>query len=281
MNLINTYGAFVSFIVIGYCLARFAQVSPSSPFTLIRYLFLPAIIYSSVSRGISPKLLTLIMLSGAGVAFVGEFALEKLGSYLKMNSSSGRGAPNVAYFTLPLLGLCYGSKGMATACYFMMGIYLAQELRQGSRTDFKKYLKEPFLIAFIAALIVSYISYRNPPLKKYFQKILLPLASSSYFMIAIYLGTTFHPANRIDKDSFMPVCLKLITGLAVAIAAINVFGFKGLIAKTIVLCALAAPGSSLGGNDSNNVNPIGVLVSTVAVALLYIYKWTPWTFRIF
>ena len=49
MALANTYAPFLSLIVIGYCLAHFVNLSSSSVFPLIRYVFLPVIVYSSLS----------------------------------------------------------------------------------------------------------------------------------------------------------------------------------------------------------------------------------------
>ncbi|MFK7822697.1 MAG: AEC family transporter [Oligoflexales bacterium] len=273
----NTYVPFISLVGIGYCLARWAHLNPSNMFPLIRYLFLPVIIYNSVSSRIPVKTLTLIVLSGAAVTALSKLVFEKVNSRTSVKVSSDAAFPNVAYFTFPLIAMIFGSKGFGTASSFLIGSFFANEIMKSSNIDWRQLIKEPIVIATVLGIVIAITGYKIPVLGK----IIRPVYGASFSIILIYLGTLFHPFGSMNfGESLASVLLRMGTGFAAAFVAIKLFSFNGIVSKTIMLCALSPPGAPAGesshGSDSEK---LGVIVCFIFIILMNHFRWTPWSIR--
>ncbi|NRA47084.1 MAG: hypothetical protein HRU09_19210 [Oligoflexales bacterium] len=277
MALANTYAPFLSLIVIGYCLAHWVNLSSNNLTPLIRYVFLPVIIYSSVSGRIAVKTLALLILSGASVTAMSKFIFEKVNAKTNVRVSVSASFPNVAYFTFPLLAMVYGSKGFATASSFLLGSILAFEGMNGSSIDWKKFVKEPIIFAAILGIVVAFTGYKVPVLGK----VISPIYKASFSVILIYLGTLLHPLNNLNfGEAFASVVLRVASGFAAALLLIKLFAFNGLIAKTIMLCALSPPGTPMGSSSrGDDAEKLGVIVCFIFVILMNHFRWTPWSIR--
>ena len=276
MELINVYGSFTALIVIGYCLAQFASLNSSGLFTVVRYVFIPIILFKSLSQGMPPKTLVIVLLTGIGVAALGPLLMAKLGRYLN-TSSPGNMLPNVAYFTIPMIGICFGAKGLGTASSFLLGVYLVQEGKNASQIDIKKIVKEPILIAAILAFVVSYFKWKIP----YLDKVMLPLFDASFVVIALYLGCSLQKVDRMNMESMKSIGVQLAFGLLVATTVISILGLKGIVAKSIMLCALAPPGGSAISEDSEEQETLSVLLCLLIMGLITLNGFEPWDFRFF
>ena len=276
LGLANTYGPFLALIVIGYCLARWAQVNSSNVFPLIRYVFLPVIIYSSVSSRINVKTLTLIVLSGAAVTGISKFIFEKVNSKTNMHVAVDAAFPNVAYFTFPMIAMIFGSKGFGTASSFLLGSFFAYEAMRGS-INWKEMIKEPIIIAAILGIIVATTGYRVPVLGK----LISPVYKASFSIILIYLGTTFHPFDKLDfGGSFASVVLRMATGFGAALLLIKLFSFNGVVSKTIMLCALSPPGTPVNeSTHGKDAEKLGVILGLIFIIVMNYQRWTPWSIR--
>lgn len=246
-------------------------------YPLIRYVFLPVIIFNSISSRIPIKTLTLIILSGAAVTGLSKLVFNKVSRRSSLNLSANASFPNVAYFTFPLIAMVFGSKGFGTASSFLIGSYLAYEGMKASEIDWKQVVKEPIVFATILGIVIATTGYRVPVLGK----IISPLYQASFSLILIYLGTTFYPFNKLNfADGFASVAFRMGTGFVVAFAIIKLFSFTGVVAKTIMLCALAPPGTPIGEyNNGENAEKVGIIVCFIFIILMNHFSWTPWNIR--
>ncbi|NRA44640.1 MAG: hypothetical protein HRU09_06750 [Oligoflexales bacterium] len=270
MGFPSIYTPFISLILIGYLLARFAGLGSGNLQPLIRYLFLPVIIFTSISRGMNIKTIALIAFSGAAVTMGGKYIFSFLSKRTGLKASSEDCFPNVAYFTFPLLAFCFGKSGLGTASCFLIGSYIST---QASGLNWKNLVKEPIIFAALAGFGLNYIGYRI----SFLNDVLNPIYSASFSMILIYLGTVFQPMSSLNfGDGLSATASRLIAGFAIASLIINLLSFGGTIAKTIMICALAPPGSP-GGQLGRNSEKVGIIICIILMFVMDQTGWTPWS----
>ena len=236
---------------------------------LVRYLFLPVIVFNSLSRGMGLKTIALIAFSGAAVTIGSQYVFSLLSKYTGLKASAEDSFPNVAYFTFPLLAYCFGFTGLGTASCFLVGSYLGS---QSSSINWKNLIREPIIFAAIAGIGLTFVGYRL----SFLSQVISPIYNASFSMILIYLGTAFHPMGSINfGDGLSATTSRLIAGFAIATIIINLLSFGGSIAKTIMICALAPPGSA-SGQLGRNSEKAGILICIVLMFVIDQVGWSPW-----
>ena len=98
-GLLNILMPFLLPIFLGYCFARWMQLSASSLLTLIRCIFLPVIMYNALAARMSINMFLWVALAGVFVAIVGNVIAQYGNRVVNVNISSSSALPNVAYFT--------------------------------------------------------------------------------------------------------------------------------------------------------------------------------------
>ena len=182
-------------------------------------------------------------------------------------------------FTLPFLALSFGSRGLGTACAFLVGVALTYTLMQATITGPLQLLKEPWIYAAIIGFLFAASKY-SPPGQ--IIKTLAPLLDASYSIMLLYLGTILHPfGGWNDNDAWATIIVRLVSGFAVALLAIAVMPISAAVATGLMLAALAPPGAvgvSRALETNNFSRPAVQLGSIVSLILMIfiLYGWRPW-----
>lgn len=287
-GLLNILMPFLLPIFLGYCFARWMQLSASSLLTLVRCIFLPVIMYNALAARMSINMFLWVALAGVFVAIVGNVIAQYGNRVVNVNISSSSALPNVAYFTLPFFVLIMGTQGLGTACAFFVGATLTCLLMhfvQSKAFNIKIILKEPWIYAAIIGVFVASTNSR-PEFMVLLEKGLSPLMQASYSMILLYLGAYLYPLRGIfGLDHFLTVGTRLLIGFVVALLAIKSLPLTRVMSKALMLAALAPP-STLGqffglSSDSESdhfASKLGIIVSFILITVILYTGLKPWTF---
>jgi predicted permease len=266
-------------IAIGYCLARWLNLSSPSLLSLVSYIFLPVVLYHTLAARLSVSTFLFTAGSGAAVALVGILIAKNGHRVLKVTVDPSAGFPCVVCFTLPFLALCFGSRGLGTACGFFIGVALTYTLIRVKKTGPLGLLEEPWIYAAIIGLIFAASKYSPPELVT---TTLSPLLDASYAIMLLYLGSVLHPfGGWKDPGAWATVAVRLVSGFVVALLAIAVLPVSAAVATGLMLAALAPPGA-VGASralefssSSRSALQLGSIVSLILMVIV-LYGWRPW-----
>ena len=174
-------------IGIGYVVARWVGVSMQPVATLLRTVFLPAILFTALRERMPVQMVLLLVAIGAAMALAGMLLARNAHSFLKPKVDRSAALLNIACFSLPFFALSLSSKGLATASCLFVGAALtscAMEVR-----SLRPLLREPWIWGVVLALVFQIrglsASWMDPVVK--------PLASSAFILFLLFLGTALHP----------------------------------------------------------------------------------------
>ncbi len=266
-------------IAVGYCLARWLNLSSPSLLSLVSYIFLPVVLYHTLAGRLSVSTFLFAAGSGAAVALVGILVAKNCHRFLRAVVDPSAGFPCVVCFTLPFLSLSFGSRGLGTACAFFVGVALTHTLIRAKKTGPLQLLKEPWIYAAIIGFFFAASKYSPPGLMV---KSLAPLLDASYAIMLLYLGSVLHPfGGWNDTGAWATVVVRLVSGFAVALLAIAVLPISAAVATGLMLAALAPPGAvgvsrALEFNSlSRPALQLGSIVSLILMVFV-LYGWSPW-----
>lgn len=264
-------------IAIGYAVARWAGVSMQPVATLLRTVFVPAILFTALRERLPFHMFMLVAAIGAVMALGGIFIVRHAHRFLKPRVDSSAAMLNIACFSLPLFALSMSSTGLATACALFVGVAVAScamEVR-----SVKPLVREPWVYSVLAVLILQAVGVSTG----WMDKFVAPLASSAFILLLVFLGAALHPWVWRSAEAWATVAVRLVSGAAVGLLAIAVLPISGAIAQGILLVSLAPPATRVlamrgGGNDSTSgqaAATLGTLVSLLIIGGLLLAGW-PW-----
>ncbi|MFK7825161.1 MAG: AEC family transporter [Oligoflexales bacterium] len=282
VSILNAYVPFFVPIIIGYLLARFSSLNAVNVFPLVRFLFLPAVVFHSLSSSGRFNFTSFgyIALTGALMVIGGNLLMRGLKKVSKKDINIEGSFPNVAYFTIPFFMVVLNSKGLQTACSFLLGASIAQILVQPNKRYWEKVWREPWIIAAVIGIGVGLANVRIP----YLDLVFKPMYAAAAPLMLLYLGAFLHPFKGLKiADLAASLSTRMIIGFAVALLAINLLPISGAMAKSLMLLAIAPAGMMVFGprNQWNVVSDkVGILVVSILTTAILISGWQPWTIKI-
>ena len=282
--MINILTAFVPFfvpILIGFLLARFSSLNAVNIFPLVRFIFLPAVVFHTLSTGrINFTSFAYVALTGALIVVLGNLLMRGLKKVTKKDIDIDGAFPNVAYFTIPFFMVVLNSKGLQTACSFLLGASVAQTLVQPSKRYWEKVWREPWIIAAAIGLAVGLARFKIP----YLDLVFKPMHAAAAPLMLLYIGAYLHPFKGLKAaDLAASLTTRMVIGFSVALLAINLLPISGSIAKSLIFLAIAPAGMMIFGpkNQWNAVSDkVGIIVVSLLTAAILISGWQPWTIKI-
>lgn len=235
-------------VAFGYFIRRGRQLDTKTLSTLNIYLFIPSLIFTSLSeRAINWNLLGRIT-SASVLMLVGMWFILSLIARWRGIDVKDRGAflmtmfPNLGNFGIPVCMFAFGDEGLVMALLVVVigslfqnvfGIYLAQRTHHGVFKAFRHVFQFPLVYAFLLALLFARTGYQMPLFLSRAIEIMADAAIPIQLMIlGVQLGET---ALETGANVFLASGVRLIVGpLMAALFAITV-GLNGVPAKVFVL----------------------------------------------
>jgi predicted permease len=269
-------------LVAGYVLRRVGLVDQrdgESVFKLVFYLFTPAVMFSSLAVAelelrfaIYPA--AAIVMIGAGYAAARVMAAKaRLDPVRTAVAVSGCMVVNTG-FQLPFVQVLYGAEGVARLAAFdiVNGVatftlaYLVavrgNPARDGSRLPLGRLARNPALYAIAAGLLVNVAGVTVPDV---IGDPIEAVGAVTPILIPIGIGILFNPIGNGIQTAALMVATRLITGLAVATAAVLLLGVGG-IDRTVLLLLGAAPVVFAGVAFASTEN-LDVRLATTALSM--------------
>jgi predicted permease len=265
-------------ICIGYAVARWVGVPMQPIGALLRTVFLPAILFTALRREMPFHLFMMVVGIGAAMAIVGTFLVRNAHRFLKPKVDPSGGLLNIACFALPFFALSLSSRGLATACALFVGVALGSCLMEVRSV--KPLVREPWVYSVIAALVLHALGISTG----WLDRVVNPLAASSYILCLLFLGVALHPwASWKNAEAWATVAVRLVSGAAVGLLAVAVLPISGVIAQCVMLTALAPPATQAlamrsDGKETTSgqaATTLGTLASLLVIGTLLVAGW-PW-----
>ena len=275
---ISVYGAFLSPIIIGFCLAKFTSLNSANVLPLIRNILFPIVIFDGLRNSFIISNAIYVIGIGAVCVVLVHF-ISLLGGKFIPPLAGLNSFPNVALFTIPFFAVALNKQGFSTVCQFFLGSALGHLGLNAKRMSWQNAIKEPWAVAAIVAIIVSLtrmnISFVN--------NVIQPMRGAIYPIILIYLGCCFNPIPRFDKEAFISIGTRMASGFVIAFLAIRFLPINHL-SKAVMLAAISPPGSFGTLDRSNGADyseKIGILVGIVVFISIIYFNLRPWNLRLF
>jgi predicted permease len=150
-----------------------------------------------------------------------------------------------------------------------------------SRGNPRSLLSAPWVYAIVAFLLCQRATSAGAEI----EGVLKPIAQATYPLLLVVLGASLHPlVSMKDANAWATVCVRLVSGIGVAVLAIAVLPLSRLVAEGIFLTALAPPatpsmilcGAGKDTEPSRVAAALGTLVSLAAIVTLMLTGWSPW-----
>ena len=267
-------------IIAGYALARWAGLTTQPLAPVARYVFFPALVFTVLEGRMPFGTFVSVAATGVALAAAGLLVVRKAPRFLKREIDASAATFNIACFSVPLLALSWGARGLGTACALFVGVAIML-VGFESRGGFRALLKEPWLWAVVAALVFQETDASGGAL----QKLISPLSQASCPFLLLLLGIALHPFPTLgDARAWTTVGVHMAVSLGVVLLAIAALPFTAAVAEGLVLVSLAPPAPRAlslgsaddGGKAEHTTTFIGTLVSLVAVVVLLVTGWKPW-----
>jgi predicted permease len=241
----------------GFTLRRIGLVDHrdgESVFKLVFYVFLPAVMLTSLSTVTLEKRFAIYPAAAAVVIAAGYLGGRLVAARAKFNPMetgvllSGCMIVNTG-FQLPFVQVLYGAEGVAriaafdvvnTTATFTLAYLMAvrgNPVHGGGSVLLGRLVKSPALYAIAAGLLVNVTGVTVPaaladPLAK--------LGAVTAVIIPIGIGILFDPLGGSLRKAGLVVVTRLVTGLVVAGAIVVALGLSG-VDRTVLLLIGAAP----------------------------------------
>jgi len=270
----------LTFIVVGYSLARWRGMSADDLETLLRYVLLPIVIFSQLEARIPFKTLATVGIMGAAMATLSRVIVKQAPRFLSPKVDMSSALPNIAAFLIPFLVLSYGSRGVGTACAFYVGAVLALHFLE-SRKNLPILLKEPWVYAVLAAILFRATNYTSNSI----DKMLNPLLAAAYPILLVFLGASLHPLEGLKNvDTWVTSAARMCGGFVIGMTAIFIFRPTPAIREGVILASLAPPTTKLlslaqvGGTGplSKAASTVGTVLFLIVIVILMKSGWEPW-----
>ena len=268
----------VAIIAAGYSLARWAGLSTAPLITLLRYVFLPVFLFMMVQARMSFQMFAYVALIGAAVVGVGVLIHRNANRVLKTPLDASVAIPNIACFSIPLFALSWGGKGLGTACALFVGVTITAFFVE---KNFAKLLREPWLYAVVAGILVGELGVSVKPLDAVFT----PLTGATYPLLLLLLGASLHPFDGIaDANAWFTAVLRVAYGFLIALLGVSILSVSPAIAAAAVMASMAPPATkslSLAGSGKDTPSSrgsanVGLLVSLIVFTAFLVTGWKPW-----
>ncbi len=267
-------------IAAGYAVARWVGFQPDGFQRILRYVFLPALLFILLIGPIKQPVLFKVAFIGAATALAGFFLLPPVAKALKANIDTSAALPNVASFLLPFLLLSWQHKplGVRTAAVYFVAVAVAYVFAESRSQGFKRLIREPWLWAALAALAVQLLDVNL----KTVMTAVRPVGQAAYPVLLVFLGASMHPvagSTFSDKDAWLSVGFRLAVGAGVGLLAVAILEMPRVVDETIIVAAFAPPATAAlslvgpGERGSGRVAALGTLVSIVAMVVLVVVDW--------
>lgn len=280
VNLLNVLLPFMLPILVGYLLARFSSLNAVNLFPLARFIFLPAVVFHTLSGKINFTSFAYAALIGGLVVIFGNLLMRGIKKLTRNDIDIEGSFPNVAYYTIPFFMVVFNASGLQTACAFLLGASLSHILVQPKERYWKKAWREPWIIAAALGLVLGLTNINIP----YFDAVFRPIHAAAAPILLLYIGSYLHPFKGVKvADVFASIFTRLLIGFTTALLAINLLPISGVAAKSLMFLAIAPAGMMVFGprNQWNTVSDkLSILVLTLLMLGVLVSGWQPWTIKI-
>jgi len=260
----------------GYALTRWCGLASDALRTLLRYVLLPAVLFSALLGPVQQR--TFMILCGTGVVialaayFLARLLAQKLAAQLSLTAAT----PALAAFSLPFLALAFGGRGAAafTVALLFVVVSLALAFAELGEQGFGALIREPWLYAVVAVLVLR---MTGVPLQGVV-RLIDPLVDAGFVLLLIYFGTRLHPFSGFAVGAaWLGAALRLGVAAGVAVAAIVIFDLSAGVQQGVIVAALApsAAGSlalSRGGKERDDGRTTLVVSTTLALIVLALWR---------
>ena len=266
-------------IAAGYSLARWVGLSTAPLNTLLRYVFLPVYLFMTLEERMSFEMFSFVALIGGAVGGMGILIHRNAHRVLKTKVDASVAIPNVACFSIPVFALSWGGRGLGTACAFFVGVSIAAFFIE--KNDFKKLLREPWIYAAVAGILLNEIRGSLQPL----DVILSPFMDATYPLLLLFLGASLYPFEGItDLNAWVTAVLRVVVGFLVALLGVSILPVTPAIAAGAVMASMAPPatkylslaGSAKDSSSSRGPANVGLLGSLIVFTIFLLTGWKPW-----
>jgi predicted permease len=239
----------------GYVAARRFHIDVSTLSKLAIYVFIPAIIFDSLSKS---EIAGRALLVAALFTFVNTFILTGLGlgaaRLLRLDRPLANalaislGFYNSANFGIPVMSMVLGADGVAiqtavvttqSMLMYSWGVFLAAGGRLRKRDALVETVKLPVLYALILGLIIRYTHTAVPPPVEtaigHLARAMVPLA---LITLGAQVANSCRDQHRLAVAT--SVVLRLVGGPAMGLGLVTLLGLHGLPAQ-VLLIGSAAP----------------------------------------
>lgn len=231
-----------------YLLARRMPLDVKTLSTTNLYLFIPTLVYSSLSdRDLQWDLFARVAAASALMVAAMTVVLALIARARGLGNHERTAFiltlfPNLGNFGLPVCTFAFGPEGMALAVVVMVcgsflqntvGIYYAQRSHHSVSAAFRSMLGFPMMYAFALALLTQRTGIR-PPLM--LDRAIDIAAGAAIPVQIIILGVQLQ-RTRLDSspDLFLAAALRLIGGPILAAGLVLALGFDTLAAKVFIV----------------------------------------------
>ena len=232
----------------GFALRRFRVLDTKTLSSLNIYLFIPALVFSSLSQReiewsvfgrIAAACVCMVL---AMWAFLGWIArgrgLEGQGRVAFLMTMF----MNLGNFGLPVCKFAFGDEGLALGVVVMVcgsflqnsvGLYFAHRGHRGVGSAFARVFCYPMVYAFVLALLCQRTGWQ-PPLAV--SRAIAITGDAAIPMQLIILGVQLAETHLdTSVDVFLAAGVRLCGGPILALAVLSLVGLEGLVAKVFVL----------------------------------------------
>ena len=243
-------------IVAGFSLRRLGMVDHGDGetlFKLVFYVFLPALIFTSLSTVRLSGQFLVFPLSAAAVIVAGYLAARLLAARARFDPVQAAvlvtGCMIVnSGFALPFVVALYGQEGVAriaafdavnTTVSFTWAYYTAARRNprhRGGLLLVGRLAKSPALYAIIAGLLVNLAGVQVPAT---ITDAAARFGSATTVLIPVGIGILFDPLGGSLRKAALIVATRLTTGVAVASVIVLAFGLSGMDRTVVLLCGVA------------------------------------------
>jgi len=237
----------------GYAVARYRTLDLKTLSSLNLYLFIPALVYASVSRhAIEWGLFGRYALACVGMVLAMRGVLGLVARWRGLTGDAHSGFlltmfMNLGNFGLPVCQFAFGDEGLALAVVVMVcgsflqnsaGVYFAQRNRYGAAQALVRVFHFPMIYAFVLAMASQRTGWQPPVVLLRAIEITAGAAIPAQLIIlGVQLAET-----RLDTgaDVFLATALRLCGGPVLALGMVWLVGLDGLAAKVYIL-QMSAP----------------------------------------
>lgn len=285
-------------VVLGFILKRLGILKKEMAdilLNIIFYIFLPAMLYYSLTRIEIKQGLFILPFCGLLIALFSYVFAGIIKGYMRMEKTTEgsfimmAGAMNQALFTYPFFLIYYGVEGLSYAAFFDLGqavlaltlAYYIASCYSGqcdSRESIKNVIQFPSIWALGIALALNYFQLTSvlapiEPMIALMHDITSPL-------IMLSLGVFIEPQIKKPKPMVIVLLIRFVFSLMFALLLTQLLGLSGIERKVVLIASAAPPAMVTLIYSSMKKLDTEYTAATISAAIIIGLAYTPLLFSV-